>query len=220
MDEYADTDMTIWAIVPVKPFALAKSRLSGILAPTQRAELSRYLFTHTLSVLAQVPLIRRTLVISRDPAALALARKLQANTVTESGVLDLNAALSRAAELARNFGAHAALILPTDLPLLTPADVIQMLETRTTAPLTGRPSPAVIIAPDRHEAGTNALFVRPVDVIPFSYGADSLATHLRLARAAGVQPRVVRTANLALDLDTPADWTLAQPAPLAALPSW
>lgn len=205
--------MAIWAIVPVKPFSLAKSRLAGILTSYQRAELSRQLLSRTLEVLAQVPTISRTLVISRDPSALALARRYHANTVTESGVSDLNLALQRATELARTFGAHAVLILPADLPRLTPSDVTHMLETRTTGSLAAPAPSTLIIAPDRHERGTNALFVRPPDLISFAFGVESFRKHLAHAFALGLQARVVRLPNLALDLDTPEDWTIVQGAP-------
>lgn len=201
-------DMTIWAIVPVKPFTLAKSRLAGSLTPQQRSELSRRLLIHTLDVLARVPLIRRTLVVSRDSAALALARKTQANTVTEStrSELDLNLALRRATEAALAFRVQVVLILPADLPQLMPADVELLLDTLVPASA----ERTVVIAPDRHERGTNALLVRPPDLIHFAFGPNSFCEHMRRAQAANAQLRVVRTPNLALDLDTPEDWALIQ----------
>jgi 2-phospho-L-lactate guanylyltransferase len=206
-------DMTIWAIVPVKPFTLAKSRLAGSLTPQQRSELSRRLLIHTLDVLARVPLIRRTLVVSRDSAALALARKARANTVTEStrSELDLNLALRRATEAALAFGVQAVLILPADLPNLAPADVELLLKTLVPASV----ERTAVIAPDRHERGTNALLVRPPDLIRFAFGPDSFPEHVRRAQAAGAQVRLVRTPNLALDLDTPEDWALMQGYTLA-----
>jgi 2-phospho-L-lactate guanylyltransferase len=80
--------MSIWAIVPVKPFLRSKSRLAGVLSPEARAGLSREFLGHALRVLGQVPEIGRVLVVSRDPAALRLARDLQAHTVTEAGAPD------------------------------------------------------------------------------------------------------------------------------------
>ncbi|MDW8326201.1 MAG: 2-phospho-L-lactate guanylyltransferase [Anaerolineales bacterium] len=201
-------DMTLWAIVPVKPFMLAKSRLAGSLTPQQRSDLSRRLLLHTLDVLARVPLVRRTLVVSRDSAALALARKARANTVTESthSELDLNLALRRATEAALAFGVRAVLILPADLPQLTPADVELLLNALAPASM----ERTAVIAPDRHERGTNALLVRPPDLMRFAFGPDSFREHVRRANAVGAQVRVVRAPNLALDLDTPEDWALMQ----------
>lgn len=202
------TDMTIWAIVPVKPFTLAKSRLAGSLTPQKRSELSRSLLTHTLHVLAQTPAVRRTLVVSRDSAALALARKANVNTVTETNTsdLNLNLALGRATEAALALGVRAVLILPADLPLLAAPDIAALIAELDAVP-TQR---AAVIAPDRHERGTNALLVRPPDLIRFAFGPDSFREHVLRVQAAGAQLRVVRAPNLALDLDTPEDWALLQ----------
>jgi 2-phospho-L-lactate guanylyltransferase (CobY/MobA/RfbA family) len=107
--------MSIWAIVPAKSFKRAKTRLAPVLTPTQRQEISRNFLTHTLEVLKQVHEIQRTLVISRDAAVLRLARKHQAYTVTESDHTELNAALTRAADVAAHLGAHAVLVMPSDM---------------------------------------------------------------------------------------------------------
>jgi 2-phospho-L-lactate guanylyltransferase len=191
--------MSIWAIVPVKPFQRAKSRLAPILPAGERETLSKGLLTHTLGTLAQVSRIEQTLVISRDPAALAVARSYKVKTVTETNTQDLNTALRRATEMALSFHVNAILILPTDLPLITPVDVEQMLEP------TGD-TPSVVIASDRHGAGTNALFLRPPDVLTLAFGPNSFAAHMQRAQSIGVHLRVCYAPHLALDLDTPDDW--------------
>ncbi len=197
--------MSIWAIVPVKPFLRSKSRLAGVLSPEARAGLSRDFLGHALRVLAQVPQIGRVLVVSRDPAALALARDLHAHTVTEAGAPDLNRALTRATQVAVAERAGAVLILPTDLPLITVADV----QTLITAAGAG---PAVTLAPDRHETGTNALFVRPPGLLAYAFGAGSFGRHLARAQAAGAEVRVCRLPGLALDVDQPEDLAVYQAA--------
>jgi len=204
--------MSIWAIVPVKPFSEAKSRLKGVLTPPQRAALGREFLAHTLQVLAKVPEIRRVLVISRDSAALTLAREYQARTVTESGTPDLNTALRRATEAVVGLGAHALLILPTDLPLLSPEAVQQMVA----EPGLG---PAVVIAPDRRQTGTNALFVRPPGLIDYAFGRDSFQLHRAWAERAGAQVRVFQSAAIQLDVDVPEDWAQYQAQGQPALSS-
>jgi 2-phospho-L-lactate guanylyltransferase len=196
--------MTIWAIVPIKPLLQAKSRLAGVLTPAQRTELSRRLLGRTLDVLSQVPDIYRMLVISRDLAVLALSRKYNALTMTESntGLLNLNVALQRATKVARTFGASSVLILPSDLPWVTRDDVAQMIEPNGS-------NEHVAIAPDRHEDGTNALFVRPPGLLSYAFGGGSFLAHVAQARAAYIEPRVCRLPNLALDLDTPEDLELS-----------
>jgi 2-phospho-L-lactate guanylyltransferase len=63
----------------------------------------------------------------------------------------------------------------------------------------------VVIVPDRHGTGTNALVLTPPDAIAPSFGPGSFARHVALAEAAGVPHRVERVSALELDVDTPGD---------------
>lgn len=193
--------MTLWAIVPVKPLLRAKSRLSSVLSAEQRAELSQQLLLHTLRVLEQVPEIQHTLVVSRDTRALALAREHNARTVTEHGSPDLNVALARATALAKSQGASGVLILPADLPLIAPEHLQELIE------LADDP-PVVVVAPDRHESGTNALLVAPPGLIEYDFGPDSYAHHHTRAESAGARVETCSSLALGLDLDAPEDLEL------------
>ncbi len=66
-------------------------------------------------------------------------------------------------------------------------------------------APSVLVVPDRHGTGTNALLLTPPDSIPPSFGPGSCERHLALAQARGVKAEVVRLPSLALDVDTPED---------------
>lgn len=191
--------MAIWCVVPVKPLKRAKSRLAGVLSIEAREALGRQMLMHTLAVLKQVPQVERTLVVSRDTDALRVARQLGAHTITESGAPELNAALSRATSAARGFGAHGVLVLPTDLPFLTPDDVEALLAF-------GRSRETVVIAPDAYEDGTNAMLVSPPGLIAYDYGPGSFGRHLAQARARSAAVHVVHLPNLMVDLDWPTDW--------------
>lgn len=190
--------MSIWAIVPVKPLRQAKSRLAGVLSPEERATLGERLLVRTLEVLAQVPLVQRTLVISADRRALALARQHGARGVRETAGPDLNRALLHATRLARRGGASAVLVLPADLPRLKPEEVAQLLEK-------GDRPPVVVLAPDRFSRGTNALLSAPAGLIEYAFGPDSFSLHLERARAAGARVEVCNLLGLGLDLDDPGD---------------
>lgn len=199
--------MSIWAIVPVKPFTRAKSRLASVLSEADRAALSREFLEHALRVLAQVPAIAQSLVVSRDAAALALARAHGAATVAEPARLGLNAALTLATRVAREAQAGAVLVLPTDLPLLTAADVAQL------AAEDNGWQPLVAIAPDRHDQGTNALLLRPPDLLPYAFGEGSFSRHLDLARRTEARVRICRLPGAALDVDVPEDLRLYRARP-------
>lgn len=193
--------MTIWAIVPVKPLRRGKSRLAGMLTEAQRTRLNRYLLEHTLTVLKKIPEIEDTLVVSRDPAALALTRQLGGRTVQEDGAPQFNTALKRATVVAKAHGAHAVLVVPADIPLITPAEIKTLLKR-------GRGQPCVVIAPDRRKDGTNCLFVNPAGLIEYGYGPGSFERHSQRSREAGAQLTIVDSEILGLDLDLPEDLEL------------
>ena len=93
--------MTLWAIVPVKPLRRGKSRLSKVLSENERTILNQNMLVSTLKILSSVNRIDNILVVSRDPAALTLAREYGARTVLEDGSPELNTALSRARLVAK-----------------------------------------------------------------------------------------------------------------------
>jgi len=190
--------MTIWAIVPVKPLRRGKSRLAGLLSEEQRTSLNRYLLEHTLTVLNEISGIEHTLVVSRDPAALALTRSLGGRTVMEDGAPQFNTALKRATIVAQAQGARAVLILPADLPLVEPSDLEDLLSQGMT------PS-VVVISPDRRLDGTNGLFINPAGLIEYGYGPGSFQRHCQRCKDAGAKLVVVSSERIGLDLDLPED---------------
>jgi 2-phospho-L-lactate/phosphoenolpyruvate guanylyltransferase len=190
--------MRVWAIVPVKPFNRAKSRLADVLVPEQREQLAAGLLVRTVRLLLPLPEIAGVLAISRDTKALAMVRELGAQTVQESGAPELNNALYRATHALHGWGANAALVVPADIPLLAPADVEEVVGL-------GKYRGSVVIVPDRHQHGTNLLLVHPPGIIPYSFGVDSFAEHQRLAQEANATVIVHRSERAALDLDTPGD---------------
>ena len=190
--------MTIWAIVPVKPLRRGKSRLAGLLSEEQRTCLNRYLLEHTLTILNQIPDIEHTLVVSRDPAALALTRSMGGRTVLEDGAPQFNTALKRATIVAQAQGARAVLILPADLPLVEPSDLEALLRQGLTPPI-------VVISPDRRHDGTNGLFINPAGLIEYGYGPGSFQRHCQRAIQAGAKLEVVNSERIGLDLDLPED---------------
>jgi 2-phospho-L-lactate/phosphoenolpyruvate guanylyltransferase len=193
--------MTLWAIVPVKPLRFGKSRLAAMLTPDERTDLNRRLLAHTLDTLTAIPEIEHVLVVSRDQAALSLARSYGARTVQENGAPQLNVALARATVVARNYATRGILIVPADLPLLTSEDVQAMLA-RAQEP------PVVVVAPDRHHQGTNALLVCPAGLIEYEYGPGSFERHCQRAIAAGARLEICELPSLALDMDLPEDLEL------------
>lgn len=191
--------MSLWAIVPVKPLRRGKSRLSEILSENERSQLNHQLFVHTIKVLKQVEAISDILVVSRDSVVLTEARDMDVRTVTENGSPELNNALRRASLFSKAFSTEGVLIVPADLPLLTPEDVSSFLDART-------PAPMIVISPDRRREGTNMLLIDPADLITLSFGEASFAKHRELAKSKGADVVVFENERIGLDLDIPEDY--------------
>ena len=193
--------MTFWAIVPVKPLRRGKSRLAGILTEDERADLNRALLQHTLQTLSELKEVDEVLVVSRDPQVLTIARNYGARTVREDGQPELNTALKRATVIAQVYATRGVLVLPADLPLISREDALALVE-RATDP------PVVVIAPDRHGKGTNALLISPAGLIEYDFGENSFQRHCDLVKKAGARLEVVNLSSLGLDLDSPEDYEI------------
>ncbi len=193
--------MALWAIVPVKPLRRGKSRLAGVLTDEERTILNHCLLVNTLETLKAIPEIEHVLVVSRDPEALALARDYGARTVLEHGAPQLNIALARATIVAEKHVTRGVLIVPADLPFLTAQDVCTMLEH-------AQDPPVVVIAPDRHHQGTNALLICPTGLIQYDFGPGSFQRHCERTLQAGARLEICELASLALDVDLPEDLEL------------
>lgn len=190
--------MTLWAIVPVKPLRRGKSRLAGTLTEDERTVLNRALLEHTLTTLSDLREVDGMLVVSRDPNALTIARNHGARTVQEDGQPHLNMALKRATIVAQVYATRGVLVLPADLPLISKDDILELIK-RGTEP------PVVVIAPDRHGKGTNALLISPPGLIEYDFGENSFQRHCERAQQAGARLEIVDLPSLGLDLDMPED---------------
>lgn len=204
----------MWAAVPVKTLSESKTRLKSLLDANQREQLQLALVQGLLETLASSTEVQHTIVVTSDQQVARLARSSGAEvlpepqpssaqtdhkdpaTATEPG---LNAAAQSAAEYAANCGATSLLVLPGDLPLITTADVAELYERAE------RHAHAVVVTPDRHGLGTNAMVSRPPGAISFAFGPGSCEEHLTRAAQAGAQAIRYVSETLALDLDTPDD---------------
>lgn len=190
--------MSLWAVVPVKPFRQGKSRLASVLSEDERYMLNSTLFGNTLRSLTSAKGIEQILVVSRDTSVLSMAREFGARTLQEEGPSNLNNALELATGFAVMSGAQQILIMPTDLPLLNVLVVEEFISKG------GKPR-QMVISPDRKQDGTNALMVSPADAIRYEYGLNSFGKHLAQASKKDLQIEVYPSKVLELDLDFPED---------------
>jgi 2-phospho-L-lactate/phosphoenolpyruvate guanylyltransferase len=184
-------------VVPVKRFAVAKSRLAPGIEADRKPELIAAMVADVLEAIGAARMIERTIVVSQEPEAAALAAAAGAELVTDFEDASHSAAALAGIAAAEAGGAACVALLPGDCPLLDPRELDKML--------TGVPDPYVAVIPDRHGAGTNALVLAPPSAIEPSFGEGSRDRHVAAARAAGIPYGVEDLPSLGLDLDTPAD---------------
>lgn len=193
--------MTLWAIVPMKPLRLGKSRLAPVLSNDERVDLIRSFLDKTLVTLKEVPEVEHILVISRDPQVLAISRHHGVRTLMEHGGSDLNTAVARASLVAKSYGARGVLVVPADIPLISSTELKQVVQA-------GLVSPVVVVVPDRHEMGTNTILISPVGLIEYRFGIGSFQAHCAQAQQVHAKLEICRLPLLSLDIDTPEDLDL------------
>jgi len=191
-------DRDIWAVIPVKDFNQAKSRLAAILDADERRQLSRVMLRDVLAAASGATRIAGIIVVTNDPEAADLAAAVEARVLNGTANLGPTEAVSAAARLLSAEGHAGMMSIPGDVPLSTPAEIDLVLDTHDIAP-------AVSLVPDGDGGGSNAIVCSPPEVISLSFGEGSFSAHLDTAKQHGIEARVVRPPGLGLDVDHPED---------------
>lgn len=185
-----------WGIIPVKGFYQGKSRLAPALNAQSRRALNQEMLQCVVKT-ATASSLKACLVATPDEEV-AFWCQNQGLLVFLDGGKDINASLQDAAAWARGQGADSVLILPADLPLLAVEDIEAILKL-------GAVPFSLVVASCRRGSGTNALFLRPPGIIPFSFGPESFQAHLSLGHQKGVKVHIYQSETVALDVDLPED---------------
>ena len=160
----------------------SKQRLSGALFQDERERLVRAMLRDVLGALRASSGLADVLVITRDAEVGALAKECGAQVLAERGDDDLNAALRQAAAHLVEAGAPGLLVVPADVPAVTPAELSALADEHGA----GRGSPwwptAAASAPTRWPRR------RPISARSSSARTASSATCRRRARP-GSSPR-------------------------------
>src|SRR4051794_21582943 len=169
------------AILPVKSFGRAKQRLGRAFA--DRPALAAAMVAVVLDTLTSVDELDHVIVVTAERGAAEIARSAGARVVHDPIEAGQTAAASLGIAEAE---ADRVLLVPVDCPALDAGDVAALL-------VHAEP---VVIVPDRHGQGTNALLLTPPDVMAPAFGEGSFARHTALARAAGATMKVVDVPSL------------------------
>lgn len=185
-------------VVPMKPLAMAKQRLRPAVGDAARQRLAGAMLVHVLHIVQDSGVADVAGIVSDDPGVLALAAQYGFAAIADNPIAGYNAAVQRASTWAQAHDAHALLILPSDLPLLTTADI------QTIVGLIDTPK-GIVIAPDASKTGTNALLLRPPHLIKPQFGPHSFQRHCQQAARLGCPPIIYHSPTLAHDIDSPSD---------------
>ena len=190
--------VTVFIIIPVKRLDNAKSRLSSLLTDDERKQFCLKMLEDVLETVKSTKHPHETVVVSNDPTVSKVAKNFDAAYLKERKT-GLNKSVSEAVDWCVERGAASVLVLPADIPLVTPNDLDRILMLGEKA--------SVVISPSSSGKGTNALLLTPPNVSPTFYGPHSFQRHTKEAKKLKISCRRYRSPGLALDIDTIEDLT-------------
>ncbi|HET9714887.1 MAG TPA: 2-phospho-L-lactate guanylyltransferase [Pseudolabrys sp.] len=187
----------IWAVIPVKRFSDAKTRLASVLGAAERLELARLMFEDVLDALVQCRAVfAGTLVATSDTEAAVRAKRRGAEVVFDTADRGINAAVKQAVRSIQMYTDDGLMVVPSDIPQVASNTLAQAARA-----IAKRPSLAIAAAAD--DRGTNLFACRPAHVIPTCFGPLSFEQHLDAAQQAGVAVQTLCMPELSLDIDRP-----------------
>jgi 2-phospho-L-lactate guanylyltransferase len=191
--------MKTFAIVPIKRFENAKTRLSSILDTDDRIRLSLLMLKDTLQILSAVHSLSQVITVSADKRVGEIAVKYGANFLLEEKERGVNSAVALADSYCMKKAADATMVIPHDLPLLDSTDISKACE------LAENESSCIVICPSLRYDGTNMLLRKPPSIIATFYDADSYDMHVKAAIRLGIPVKRLLSKGLMHDIDTPED---------------
>lgn len=191
MEAMSIPDTSGWTIVvPVKPAAVGKTRLTDV--GTDREALARAIALDTIAAAAAADLVSRVIVVTDDEGVRSEFRRSRTvDVVPEGDTRGLDAAIALGAEAAGVGAPRAALL--GDVPALRPADLDAALELAASVERG--------LVPDAEGTGSTLVTARAGAVWVSAFGPDSAARH-RLLGCTDLA--VERDSTLHRDVDTAA----------------
>ena len=165
--------MKIAAIVPVKTFSLAKTRLG--LSSQQKEDLCKIMLEEILHILSISPQIEKTIIVTKEEKAIELGKKYNTIIIPDKEEKSVNNAVALADKYLLENKFDASIVFPQDIPFIKTQDIDFMLNYKV-------PPNFVIVVPSRRFDGTNALVRMPIDLMITHYDEDSYKIHMNTAK--------------------------------------
>ena len=192
----------IWAILPIKTTALAKTRLASLLSDDECAKLALAMMLDVIDSLKASHRIAQVAVVTADAEVATIAREQGCLIMLET-TNGLNENLMVVAQELQNKMIDGILIVPGDLPMLSPTTIDDLIKSHGTG---------ISLCAAEKDGGTNALLCTPPAAIHFHYGKDSARLHLAEAKNNGVKCQQQFLSDFQTDIDEPDDlrWLVNQ----------
>ncbi len=188
--------MKIAAIIPVKTFANAKTRLD--LSQNQKEDLCKIMLEEILHIISISPQIEKTIIVTKEEKAIEIGKKFNAIIIIDEKEESVNSAVALADKYLLENDYHASIVFPQDIPYIKTQDIDFMLNYMT------HPNFAIIV-PSRRFDGTNALVRMPVDLMKTHYDEDSYKIHMSTAKEHTLNVAMVFVKRIMWDVDNDED---------------
>ena len=184
--------MKIAAIIPVKTFSLAKTRLD--LSSQQKEDLCKIMLEEILHVLSISPQIEKTIIVTKEEKAIELGKKYKAIVIPDNEEKSVNSAIVLADKYLLENQFDASIVFPQDIPFIKTQDIDFLLNYKV-------PPNFVIVVPSRRFDGTNALVRMPIDLMTTHYDEDSYKIHMNTAKKYTRNVSLIFVKRIMLDVD-------------------
>jgi len=188
--------LKIAAIIPVKTFSNAKTRLE--LSPQKIEELCKIMLQEILHTISIFPKIEKTIVVTKEQKAIEIGKKFNAIIIRDEKEQSVNSAVALADKYLLENGFDASIVFPQDIPFIKTQDIDFMLNYMT-------PPNFAIVIPSRRFDGTNALMRMPTDLMETHYDEDSYKIHMNTAKEHTLNVAMVFVKRIMWDVDNKED---------------
>ena len=183
------------AIIPVKSFSKAKTRLS--ISSEKTVDICKIMLNEVLQTISSTNKIDNTIIVSRDESAFDIGKKFNVIQVFDESESGVNNAISLVDDYISDSEFDTSVILPQDIPFFNTVDLDNLFSFFQ--------KNSVIIVPSRHFNGTNALLRNPAKIMTTRYDEGTYKSHLDQAKSSKIDLSLLLIRRLMLDIDAKVD---------------
>ncbi len=184
------------AIIPVKSFSKAKTRLT--ISSEKTVDICKLMLGEVLQTISTSKKIDNTIIVSHDQSAFDIGKKFSAIEVFDELESGVNNAITLADEYISDSEFSTSIILPQDIPFFNNSDLDNLFSFF-------QRKNSIIVVPSRQFNGTNSLIRNPSRVMTTRYDEGTYKSHLDEAKCNNVDFSLVLIRRLMLDIDSQDD---------------